>query len=111
MSRRAAGFMSGAGLFAGATAWALHQQAAYITASWSCGTNAAPRIWLSSVAGLVVLLAGLFLSVVALRRRGLPEKVRPRRFLAVIGILGALLFLFALVLQAAAAFFLPGCIG
>jgi hypothetical protein len=37
--------------------------------------------------------------------------LRPRRFLGLVAVMAALLFLFAIILQAAAAFFLPGCVG
>jgi hypothetical protein len=105
--------VAGAGLFMGAGAWALHQQTSYIIASWRCGT-AAGNLWIVSAAALFVLAASIWLSWGALRALVIdssPNTVfrRPRRFLAVVGLLAALLFLFAIFLQASAALFLPGC--
>jgi hypothetical protein len=103
--------LSAAGLFAGAAAWAMHQQVGYIEASWACGRTAAPVIWLTGAVATVVLLTGTLLSALALRRAGLGEGERPHRFMATVSLMAAALFLFALALQAVAALFLPGCIG
>jgi hypothetical protein len=107
--------LAGAGLFLGAGAWALHQQTSYIIASWLCGT-AAGSLWIVSAAALLLLAVSIWLSWSALRAVVIdssPSTVfrRPRHFLAVVGLLAALLFLFAVFLQASAALFLPGCAG
>jgi hypothetical protein len=104
--------VAGAGLFAGAAAWAIHQQAGIIIASWSCD-KAAQGIWISGFLAVILLLGGAALSAMALRSaRALPlDTGRPRRFLAAIALMASALFLFALALQVAASFFLPGCAG
>jgi hypothetical protein len=105
------GLFAAAGLFAGAAAWAVHQQAGVILASWSC-TEAPSAIKSSGIAAVVVLLIGAMLSAIALQRmRGSPDDGAPRRFLADIGLMGAALFFFAVFLQVCASFFLPGCAG
>jgi hypothetical protein len=102
---------SAAALFAGALAWAVHQQTGYLIASWAC-ERPAQAIWLTGVVALLMLVGGAALSIIALRRlSGGTEGNRPRRFLAQVSIMMALVFLFALALQAAAALFLPGCVG
>ena len=105
--------MAGAALFAGAGAWALQQQAGYVGVSWFCGDVTGPVSLLTLVA-VLLLLTGAYLSLGALRPR-LPDNRtdigRPRRFLALVGLMSVLLFLFAILMQAAASFFLPGCVG
>jgi hypothetical protein len=104
--------LAGAGLFAAAAAWALHQQAGVISASWNCA-NSAAMIWTSGgVAGLV-LFVGAILSAVALRAidNNPSGDGRPRRLIALVGLMAAALFLFAIALQVCAAVFLPGCAG
>jgi hypothetical protein len=102
--------LAGLGLFAAAAAWAIHQQAGIIMASWSC-EKAAQGIWVSGVATGLVLLGGAVLSALALKTTHLltEDAGRPRRFLAVVSLMASALFLFALALQVAASFFLPGC--
>jgi hypothetical protein len=104
--------LAGAGLFAGAGAWALHQQAGIIIASWSCA-KAPEGIWVSGIVAGLLFVGGAIFTGTALRAaRSLPEDVgRPRRFLGGISLMASALFLFALVLQVAASFFLPGCVG
>jgi hypothetical protein len=111
MMRRSLGVFAAAGLFAGVAAWAVHQQAGIILASWSC--SAAPAaIKSSGIAAALVLLIGAMLSGMALQRvRGSPDDGAPRRFLAEISLMGAALFFFAVFLQVCASFFLPGCAG
>ena len=108
--------LAGAALFAGAAAWVLQQQAGYVIASWACHYDVEP-IWLLMAIGFVLLLAGGWFSWQALCP--FPDATliagsdvwRPRRFMAVVALMGALLFLFAILMQAAAALFLPGCVG
>ena len=110
MTGRRATSLTGAGLFAGAAAWALHQQVGYILATWACD-DAAAGVWISAAITMFVLLAGAILSFAAIgqfRYAGAPQ---PRGFLALVSLMAAALFLFALALQTAAALFLPGCIG
>ena len=118
MTDRATGIhMAGAALFAGAAAWTLQQQGGYVAASWLCGNAGKPAVWLFTLAALLLLAAGAWLSWGALRpllydsRTAESDIWRPRRFLSLVALLVALLFLFAVLMQAAAAFFLPGCVG
>jgi hypothetical protein len=112
MNARSWASWSAAGLFAGTSAWALHQQAGYLFASWACA-RAPADIWLSGSFAVLLLLAGAVLSALAWRSAGglADEAARPRRFLAVVALMIGALFLFALLLQMAAALFLPGCVG
>jgi hypothetical protein len=106
--------LCGAGLFASAIAWALHQQAGIIVASWACG-KAASGIWLSALVAGLLLLGGAILSGLALQAARGPklaaDVARPRRFLASVSLMASALFFFALALQAVAPLFLPGCVG
>ncbi len=118
MKERAIGIhLAGAALFAGAAAWTLQQQAGYVAASWICGPAAKLPVWLLTLAAVGLLLAGGWLSWQALRpllgdiRVAESDVWRPRRFLSLVALMAALLFLFAIILQAGAAIFLPGCIG
>jgi hypothetical protein len=117
MKERAIGIhLAGAALFAGAAAWTLQQQGGYIIASWSCRYDIGP-IWALTLAALVITGAGGWLSWRALQpllsdiRVGESDLWRPRRFLALVALMAGLLFLFAILMQAAAALFLPGCTG
>ena len=95
-------------LFAGAAAWALHQQTGYIVAAWAC-TNAPQGVWLSGAAAFALLAIGGGISWRALVRARSTSPAR--HFLASVALLAALVFAFALLLQIAAPFFLPGCVG
>jgi hypothetical protein len=106
--------LASAALFAGAAAWFLQQQAGYVIASWACHYDVEP-IWLLTAVGFVLLLTGGWFSWQALRpdtaTNAHSDIWRPRRFMALVALMGALLFLFAILMQAAAALFLPGCVG
>jgi hypothetical protein len=114
MTARAWASLAGVGLFTAVAAWALHQQAGYLLASWAC-EKAAIGIWISGLLAVLLLLAGAILSSLSFKRtqRGsLPQTApRPRWFMAIIALMASALFLFALILQMAAPFFLPGCVG
>jgi hypothetical protein len=109
--------LAGAALFAGAAAWALQQQVGYIAASWICGAGVRQPAWFLTAGSLVLLLAGGWVSWEALKpllndgRTEDSDLWRPRRFLIWVALMASLLFLFAILLQAAAVFFLPGCLG
>ncbi len=107
MSRSIVLRMAAVALFASAAAWSLHQQAGYIVASWSCA-HAPEGVWVSGAIALVLLLSGSWISWRAFVRTGAED--RPRHFLAAVALMGAAVFGFALLLQIAAPFFLPGCI-
>lgn len=114
MTTRSWASLAGIGLFTGVTAWALHQQAGYILASWAC-EKAAAGIWMVGAFAIVTLLAGAILSWRAWQSTnadGLHENAaRPRRFLAMVALMASALFLFGLFLQMAGPLFLPGCVG
>jgi hypothetical protein len=99
-------------LFGGAAAWALHQQAGMILASWSCA-NAPQGIWISAGLAFLVLFFGAALSWHFLRAGSTSPSGagQPHRFLAKIALMAGALFFFAIILQASAALFLPGCAG
>jgi cytochrome b subunit of formate dehydrogenase len=109
--------LAGAGLFAGATAWALHQQTEYVIAAMVCNSGAILPMWTISAAALLILVTGAILSWLAIRSFAAEKQIeahdrfRARRFLASVAMMGALLFLFALVLQIAAVLYLPVCTG
>jgi hypothetical protein len=115
--RAVAVHLAGAALFAGAAAWAVQQQAGYVVASWICGAGAGPPVWILTAVSLVLLLAGGWVSWQALKPLLTDNRIeasdlwRPRRFLGLVALMAALLFLFTILLQAAAAVFLPGCLG
>ena len=117
MIARSNGILASAALFAGAAAWALQQQGGYVAASWLCGDLGRPAVWLFTLLALLLLAVGSWISWGTLRpllydRRTEESDIsRPRRFLSLVALLVALLFLFAIAMQAAAAFFLPGCVG
>jgi hypothetical protein len=114
MTTRSWASLAGIGLFTGVIAWALHQQAGYILASWAC-EKAAVGIWVVGALAIVMLLAGAVLSWCGWRSAnvgGLHENAaRPRRFLAIVALMASALFLFGLLLQMAGPLFLPGCVG
>jgi hypothetical protein len=108
--------LAGAALFAGAVAWTLQQQGAYVAVSWICGPAASRPVWLFTAAALATLAIGTWASWHTWRRSPAigsetSDVLRPRRFLGLVSLGAALLFLFAILLQAGAALFLPGCLG
>ncbi|MBV9992351.1 MAG: hypothetical protein JOZ72_13800 [Alphaproteobacteria bacterium] len=108
MSRPLVLRLAGAALFASVAAWALHQQAGYIMAAWSCA-HASEGIWLSGALALLLLLAGAAISWIAFKRSR-ADGLEARHFLAGVALMAAAIFCFALLLQIAAPFFLPGCV-
>ncbi|HEX3429486.1 MAG TPA: hypothetical protein VHT03_01255 [Rhizomicrobium sp.] len=114
---RVTAHLAGAGLFAGGIAWALHQQLQYVLAAMFCGHSRPSPLWSVSVAAVVIVAVGAALSWLAVRSFAAEKEAeaedafRARRFVAKVAIMGALLFLFAIMLQAAAIFYLPLCTG
>jgi quinol-cytochrome oxidoreductase complex cytochrome b subunit len=104
-----------AGLFAGAAALALHQQGDFVIASTLCGREYVAFVLSTLVSTGVLIFAG----VVSWHdfRRSRPNSTEnretglPRQFLALVATLSAVLFLFAVLLQASAVLFLPACVG
>ena len=116
MMQRAGISMVGAALFAGAGAWTLQQQAGYVTVSWVCGPAASGPVWLITAAAVVFLVLGTWFTWRPLRLLLTSDsedsgRLRPRRFLGLIAIMAAALFLFTILLRASAALLLPGCLG
>jgi ABC-type nickel/cobalt efflux system permease component RcnA len=105
----------GAALFAGAAAWTLQQQGGYIAASWVCGAAAGRPVWSLTAAALILLALGCWLTWRPLRRLlagdARTDAAQPHRFLGLVALMAAALFLFAILLQAGAVLFLPGCLG
>ena len=100
-----------AGLAAAPTAWAVNQQLNYMIVPWVCanGINLIPFISLI-LAGLA--LAGGFLSWSAYRSAGIAEHHsggHPRKMLAGISILIALLLALTILMQGTAALILDPC--
>jgi hypothetical protein len=107
-------FLASAGFFIAPSAWALHQQLGYMLVPMSCHTRVmiVPLVTLLTVA---LALGGGWLSWLPARSRetGAPSAqeggVHLLRFLANLSLLFTALFLFAILLQGAAMFFLNGC--
>ncbi|HWK65060.1 MAG TPA: hypothetical protein VNS34_08980 [Rhizobiaceae bacterium] len=105
--------VSWAGLLAGPLAWALSTQLNYALVSWQCA-HELPVIPLVALALVLICLAGGVLSWRALRLGGAsfrPDRtIGTERFLALIGILSALLFGLVVLMQGAASLVLDSCI-
>jgi hypothetical protein len=106
--------LTAAAMFASAAAWALQQQVGYMLAAFACHRGNV-LIWGVSVVVLVIFTAGMLVSWRGLRQEGGAsgtdslEEGRPRGFLAFVSLMLGAIFLFAILLQAAAAVFLPAC--
>jgi hypothetical protein len=109
--------VAGAGLFTGAAAWGFHQQLQYVLAALLCRNDAIARMWIVSAIALLIVILGGLLSWAAIRSFAsetgfeAQDGLRARHFMAGVGTMGALIFLFAVVLQAIALLFLPVCTG
>jgi hypothetical protein len=109
--------IAGAGLFAGAVGWGFHQQLQYVLAALLCRNDAIARLWIVSAVAFLTVVVGGILSWAAARVLAAEQNyegrdaLRARHFMAGVGIMGALIFLFAVALQAAALLFLPVCTG
>jgi hypothetical protein len=103
-----------AGLFAGALAWLTSTQANYALAGWAC---AAGLPWLTPVVAIALMLASLGGGLLSWRfwmhEEATPARdgsaAQPRRMLAGIGILSAVLFALIIAMQTMAGFVLTGC--
>jgi len=100
-----------AGLAAAPTAWAVNQQLNYMIVPWVCanGTNVIPFI---SLALAALALGGGFLSWSAYRSAGIAEQHaggHPRKMLAGVSVLLALLLALTILVQGAAALILDPC--
>jgi hypothetical protein len=102
-----------AGLYAGPVAWLVSTQANYALVPWVCAhkVRVIPAVALALIA---VSLFGAFLSWRAYAVRPVPpgdfsDGGRPRRFLAGVGILTAVLFALVIAVHGAAGLFFSGC--
>lgn len=104
---------SGAGLVTGPGAWAVNQMLSYTLVPWVCAGGKVDVIPVVALAAAAVALVGALISWRALRRRDdrSPEATagRPYDLLAGMGILIALLFALAILMQGAAGFVFHGC--
>jgi hypothetical protein len=107
---RASLWSSVAGFFMAPAAWALHQQVGYIVAPAFC-KNSQIVIPVLTLAAVIVMLVGGFISWRSFHARpfGESEFAPTRRFVAALSLLFTALFLFAILMQGVAAFFLNGC--
>jgi hypothetical protein len=94
----------GAGLLVGPVLWAVNMQASQILPYVDCVASFRSSLALSMVSAMLTLAAGW----VSWRGRGAASN-SAGQFVAIVGILAALVFAFALVLQAAAGVVLSGC--
>jgi hypothetical protein len=108
---RASLWSSVAGFFIAPAAWALHQQASYIIAPAFCRHSLIVIPILTLTAVIVMLIGGL-ISWRSFNARpvGEPAFAPTRRFVAGLSLLFTALFLLAILMQGAAAFFLNGCL-
>jgi hypothetical protein len=100
-----------AGFFLAPVAWALHQQTSYMLVPVSCAERAMilPPV---TVGAVILALLGGYIAYTGWR--ALPEKAEDRhlrvgRFLAGLSLLFTAMFLFAILLQAAAMLILNSC--
>jgi len=95
-------FLASAGLIAGPSAWAINMELGQILPYADCRLRL-PLLAFSSAAAIIMSLAGGYLSW----RRPWPGPTG--RFVAKLGILTSLVFIFALLLQLVAGAMLTGC--
>jgi hypothetical protein len=104
-----------AGWIGGPVAWGASQLAGHVASPWICAVGAPSAATAITAAGLAAALGSAYLSWRAVRvlpSRGDPDPAAERRtgrFVAAAGVGIALLFAFALVLQAASGLVLTGC--
>jgi hypothetical protein len=104
-------YPSWAGLALGPLAWAIAHQTNYALADWQCVHGSRSASIVAAIA-IVVSLAGAFLSYRAWSTPGavvVNDAERPRRFLAIVGTMAALIFALVLALQFVATFIFSGC--
>ncbi len=102
-----------AGLAAGPTAWAVSTQLNYALANWSC-EHQMRIVPILALALAAIALGGAFLSARAWRASGpdqasLESEGTPRRFLAGMSLLMAVLFAVVILAQGSAGLVLNGC--
>jgi hypothetical protein len=105
--RRELGF-AWAALALGALAWfAGHQVGSNLTFA-RCDLSGGLSVAVVGLVALLLMAAGFLLSR-RVRRSG--DSAEGHRFIALVGMLAALLFAFAIVLQTVAGFIIPACFG
>jgi len=113
MSARFASWLSAwAGLVAAPAAWTAHQQILADVTYGRCDASGAPlALAVGLVAAVVAIAAGL-VSFRAWRRSGEPASGahdEPRRFVAALSAMAAVLFLLVILIQTLAGLILPEC--
>jgi hypothetical protein len=103
-----------AGLFTGAVAWLISTQLNYALVPWVCATGMSWVVPVCSAMLMAVSLAGGWVSWRAWGGADVASAdesaiAHPRRFLAGIGILSAVLFALVIATQGSAGFVLQGC--
>jgi len=103
-----------AGLFAGAAAWLVSTQLNYALVTWICANGMSWIVPATAAVLTAMSLAGGFLSwrawgVADLSSAEDSTNAQPRRLLAGIGMLSAVLFALVIALQGSAALVLHGC--
>ena len=103
------------GILAGPTAFAVNLTATYALVKWTCHSDREIVLHLISLAALIIVLAGGWISTVALRQStaavptdaGTPEA--RARFMALLGIASSAFFIFAVVANAVPQWVLDAC--
>src|SRR4051794_28743869 len=102
-----------AGLYAGPVAWLISTQANYALVPWVC----AHKVRVIAAVALALIAGSLFGAYLSWRAYGVrpvppgdfSDGGRPRRFLAGVGILTAVLFALVIAVHGAAGLFFSGC--
>lgn len=103
------------GILAGPAAFALNLSATYALVKWTCHADSEIVLHLISLAALIIVLAGGWIAVIALRQSpaavptdaGTPEA--RARFMALLGVASSAFFTFAVVANAVPQWVLDAC--
>jgi hypothetical protein len=105
-------------VLAGPIVWAIHFVVVYAIGEFGCRANFNNWLFITSANIQMVIVATTIVSLVAVGSSGLlayrdwrehPDDLTPIRFLDMMGILLNALFLLAILMTVAPAFFLPAC--
>jgi hypothetical protein len=97
------------GLFAGAVGWFAHQQAGAGANYWNCRFGGPLWVVLITLVSMAIIVAGATISWRARRTPEGEDQPGARRFAGLVGAATALIFLLAVILQAAAGLIVPAC--
>lgn len=111
---RSRGGIAWAGIASGPTAWALSTQVNYALTWWSCAHRAQVVPFIAAALVLLALAGGVLSGLAAWRRDVRSELAPevdgyPRSFLAVIGVIMAVLFALVIAVQGSAGLIFTGC--